>query len=388
MNTATPQNKKIITQSHSDLFCKLEIIDNNLFKDVAMIREEILNRLDVNYLLEYFGIQNFSTVKGEIRCPCPIHKGMHNNFRIKYTDAFGTPTFRWNCFSHLCEKDTSSDIFGFIQSMNGCSFYESIRFLMDFVGLTVTDVSSGMSREQIRSRNELTRICAELERLNGSQIDMTMTRNPFLNEDFVRRSLERRNMYFKNRGFSDNVLDIFEVGHCAPPDSAWSYAQCKSRAVIPIRDENLRLVGISGRAETEVKDGDSKYRILSGSDKEGNLYGLCYSRPYILQRGTVVIVEGFADLWKCWMAGIKNVVAIMGKDITDRQLFKLVKYATSAFMCFDYDNGRNEENVIKTQKRLSYFMSVRHAFISENNDIGGSSVDEVKEFFNRYKRFI
>ena len=69
---AIPQNKKAITQSHSDLFCKLEIIDNNLFKDVAMIREEILNRLDVNYLLEYFGIQNFSTVKGEIRCPCPI----------------------------------------------------------------------------------------------------------------------------------------------------------------------------------------------------------------------------------------------------------------------------------------------------------------------------
>ena len=81
---------------------------------------------------------------------------------------------------------------------------------MDFVGLTITDVSSGMSREQIRSRNELTRICAELERLNGSQIDMTRTRNPFLNEDFVKRSLERRNMYF-NRGFSDNVQTYLKL---------------------------------------------------------------------------------------------------------------------------------------------------------------------------------
>jgi DNA primase len=375
-------------QTHSDLFCKLDIIDNNLFKDVAMIREEILSRLDVHGLLEYFGIQNFSTIKGEIRCPCPVHKGMHNNFRIKYSDSFGTPMFRWNCFSHLCEKETSSDIFGFIQSINGCSFYDSIKFLMDFVGLTVGDVNSSMSREQVKSRNELTRVCAELERLNGSSIDMTRTKNPFLNEDFVKRSLERRNMYFKNRGFSDNVLDIFEVGHCSPPDSAWNYAQCKSRAVIPIRDENLRLVGISGRAETEVKNGDSKYRILSGSDKEGNLYGLCYSRPYIIKSGSVVIVEGFADLWKCWMAGVKNVVAIMGKDITDRQLFKLVKYATSAFVCFDYDNGKNEENVIEIQKKLSCFMSTKYAFISENNDIGGSSVDEVKEFFNKYKRFI
>jgi hypothetical protein len=33
-------------------------------------------------------------------------------------------------------------------------------------------------------------------------------------------------------------------------------------------------------------------------------------------------------------------------------------------------------------------MSVRHAFISEDNDLGGSSIEEVKDFFNRYKRFI
>ena len=78
----------------------------------------------------------------------------------------------------------------------------------------------------------------------------------------------------------------------------------------------------------------------------------------------------------------------MGKDITDRQLVKIIKYATNAFICFDYDNGRNEENVIQTKKRLSDFMSVKYAFISDNNDIGGSSVDEVKDFFNRYKRFV
>ena len=38
------QNKKAIAQSHSDLFGKLDIIDNSLFKDVAMVREEILEK--------------------------------------------------------------------------------------------------------------------------------------------------------------------------------------------------------------------------------------------------------------------------------------------------------------------------------------------------------
>lgn len=378
-----------ITQIHSDIFGKLEIIDNSIINDIATIKDEIVQRLDVDSLLEYYNIQNFSTIRGEIRCPCPVHKGTHNNFRIKYSDSSGTPMFRWNCFSHLCEKDVGSDVFGFIQAMEDCSFYESVKFLMNFVGLTPDDVKNNLSYEQIKSRNELTRICSEIERLNCLGVNLERSKNPFLNEDFVKRSLERRNMYFKNRGFSDNVLDIFEVGHCSPPDSAWSYAPCKSRAVIPIRDENLKLVGISGRAEVQkVESGDSKYRILSGSDKEGTLYGLCYSRPYILERGHVIIVEGFADLWKCWMAGYKNVVAVMGKSITERQLIKLVKYATSAFICFDFDCGRNEENVINIKNTLSSFMSVDYGFISEDNDLGGSTIEEIKNFFSRHKRYI
>lgn len=388
MNKIATQKVELL-QNHSDFYGKLEIVDNGIFKDVAMIRDEIIQRLDAQSLLEYYNIPNFSNARGEIRCPCPVHRGTHNNFRVKFLDSLGTPMFRWNCFSHLCEKDVGGDVFGFVQAMNNCSFYESIKFLMGFVGLTTEDVRTNLSMEQIKSRNELTRVCAEIERLSGIGFNIGRSKNPFLNEDFVRRSLERRNLYFKKRGFSDNVLDIFEVGHCSPPDSAWSYASCKNRAVIPIRDENLKLVGISGRAETQnIEQGDSKYRILSGSDKEGTLYGLCYSRPHILKNGRVIVVEGFADLWKCWMAGIKNVVAVMGKDITDRQLMKLVKYATSAFICFDYDCGRNKENVIKVKRKLSNFMSVDFDFISENNDLGGSSVDEIKDFFGKHKRYV
>ena len=51
-------------------------------------------------------------------------------------------------------------------------------------------------------------------------------------------------------------------------------------------------------------------------------------------------------------------------------------------------NGKNEENVIELRNRLSLFMSANVAFISENNDIGGSSVDDVNKFFEKYKRFI
>ena len=112
-----------------------------------MIREEIIHRLDVESLLEYFNIRTGLGVRGEIRCPCPVHRGTHNNFRIKYSDSSGTPMFKWNCFSHLCEQDFGGDLFGFIQAMNNCTFYDAIRFLMDFVGMTKEDIRRSISSQ-------------------------------------------------------------------------------------------------------------------------------------------------------------------------------------------------------------------------------------------------
>ena len=112
MNKIATQKVELL-QNHSDFYGKLEIVDNGIFKDVAMIRDEIIQRLDAQSLLEYYNIPNFSNAKGEIRCPCPIHRGTHNNFRVKILDSLGTPMFRWNCFSHLCEKDVGGDVFGF-----------------------------------------------------------------------------------------------------------------------------------------------------------------------------------------------------------------------------------------------------------------------------------
>ena len=88
------------------------------------------------------------------------------------------------------------------------------------------------------------------------------------------------------------------------------------------------------------------------------------------------------------MAGIKNVVAVMGKKITDQQLKLILGSSHRALICFDYDEGRNESSVIQIKKTLSQFINTDIGFISVENDLGGSSVDKVKEFFNNYKRYI
>ena len=118
------------------------------------------------------------------------------------------------------------------------------------------------------------------------------------------------------------------------------------------------------------------------------LYGFHLSKSYIEAKRSVVLVEGFADMWKCWMAGVKNVVAVMGKKITDKQLRLILGSSHKALVCFDYDEGRNESSVLGIKNTLSQFINTEIGFISTNNDLGGSSVEKVKEFFGNYARYI
>ena len=389
MNKAIQKTTSL--RSQSDFSASVKVVQNSAICDIAILIDEIVSVVDPYAILEYFGATHITNRGRYISCTCPIHKGDNpDGFCVYIHDSSGLPIFFWKCYTHNCDAEYQRNIIGFVMACSSMSFDEAVRFLCQYTGINIEDFEDDkVSISEIENRRSLSSVCRALSKINNTEIDFTKVKNPYLNEDFVARSLRRRNLYFKERGFSDLVLDTFEVGHCCPPDSPWSYASCASRAVIPIRDENFRLVGISGRAEMEVdRKIDNKYRILSGSNKSGVLYGYYLSKAYIEEKKSIILVEGFADLWKCWMAGIKNVVAVMGKKITDQQLKLILSSSHRALICFDYDNGRNEESVIQIKKTLSQFINTDIGFISIENDLGGSSVESVKDFFGNYTRYI
>ena len=383
--------QQAILRSQSDFSAGANVIQQSTICDIAILIDEIVSILDPYALLEYFGATKIVDRGRYITSTCPVHKGDNPTGLCVYkSDASGIPMFCWKCYTHNCEAEYQRNVVGFVMACSGMTFDEAIRFLCQYVGINIEDFEEDkVSIAEIENRRSLSSVCRALSAMQDAEIDLTKVKNPFLNEEFVERSLKRRNLYFKDRGFSDLVLDTFEVGHCCSPDSPWNYASCSSRAVIPIRDENFRLVGISGRAEKDVdKKIDNKYRILSGSNKSGVLSGFHLSKSYIEAKRSVVLVEGFADMWKCWMAGVKNVVAVMGKKITDKQLRLILGSSHKALVCFDYDEGRNESSVLGIKNTLSQFINTEIGFISTNNYLGGSSVEKVKEFFGNYARYI
>lgn len=372
---------------------KFTVVDDKiLYSKIISLREEFISRIDPVDFLEYIGAENIRVSAREIRCKCPIHDGRNpNSLSVKIINLGGNKDFRWKCYSNGCHEEHGSDIIGLLMAKEEITFPDAVRHLISYAGMSDDEftgiVNVHYSEDEINSRNELSKICAELSRYREIRPNIESV-HAYMSEEFIERSFERRNQYFINRGISEHVLNVFEVGHCSPPDSPWAFSAHKSRAVIPIRSEDFKLVGVSGRAiDKEIAKKDSKFRFLPGSDRYNILYGLYLSRPYIEEKRSVIIVEGFADLWKCWMAGYKNVVAVMGKKLTDVQTDKILKLCHRAFICFDYDQGRNDENVRDIADGLSSFINVEYGFVDKEKDLGESSVEEIRNFFEKYPKY-
>ncbi len=113
------------------------------------------------------------------------------------------------------------------------------------------------------------------------------------------------------------------------------------RCVIPIRDENSRLVAYAGRA---VHGEAPKYRFPSGFRKSHLLFNLDRARHAGARN--VIVVEGFFDALKVHQAG-HPVVALMGTSFSQRQSELLTGYFTRVTLLLDGDEpGRRAAEII------------------------------------------
>jgi DNA primase len=128
-----------------------------------------------------------------------------------------------------------------------------------------------------------------------------------------------------------------------------------SRIAIPIRDEKMRLVGISGRSFYEWQK--PKYLHSKGFKRDYYLYG-----EQLLTEKTVespsrigYLVEGFFDVIKLWQYGYDNVFAMMGSYLSAAQEQRLVSNFDAVVIVPDGDKPgyeASERIQTKLKKRL------------------------------------
>ena len=76
--------------------------------------------------------------------------------------------------------------------------------------------------------------------------------------------------------------------------------------------------------------------------KEATLYNLHIAKHYTGRDRTLILVEGFVDVWALASLRVYNVVAMMGTYITPNQARLIWKYAENIVVMLDADDAGRE----------------------------------------------
>ena len=352
--------------------------------NTLQLKEDIVNQIDATDFLTLFGATITSVTNSEIRSTCPLHGGDNPTAFLVKTHRGGEKVFKWTCYTG-CE-DNHGDIISFVMNANNMTFKEAAQWLMSYVGMGTTldsyiynDTMQGIhSMKDVGSFNFL---MSQLKPRERTEVPKE------INENFVKECRERSHSYFPKRGYPQEILDKFEVGFCPAHLSPWTHNRHRARLIIPLRDEHGKLVGISGRVISDELNVKDKYNIIKGSNKANILYGLHLARPYIQKSGSVLIVEGFTDVWRCWQYGKYNVVAICGKDATPEQIRLILSNAFTVAVALDGDKS-GQKGADKIQNAVIDYTAFYRVDIPQGRDIGDLSREEFYDCLKKARKLL
>lgn len=112
----------------------------------------------------------------------------------------------------------------------------------------------------------------------------------------------------------------------------------RARVLFPIFDARGDAVALGGRLLPGVEG--PKYKNSPSTaiyDKSEVLYGLNWAKTEVVERGEVVVCEGYTDVIGMAQAGIRRAVATCGTALTERHVALLRGFSQRIVLAFDAD---------------------------------------------------
>ena len=307
----------------------------------------IFDAFNIDYVDKYYYYQS---------C-CPIHNG-DNPTAFSWVKDRGY----FRCFTRHCERD-GADVFDFVQKYKKCTLPQAKRIVASIV--VVGDYKNTPEQELIAEAAFKRYIKNNLKPEKNFQI---------LDPAILKRL--KPETYLLNRGFSQEVLDEYGIGYCDNSSSVYARRSC-----IPIYHHDGVLVGFTARATDEgyASRREAKWLHTPGFPKAKMLFNLNKAAEKIRKTHKAIIVEGPLDVLKFWMAGIYNVVAVLGSDLSGPQRSLLLQNE-----CYDltlaFDNDASgKDSTSKVRNSCKNYFRLSQYLLPENGDIGGLSVENIKD---------
>jgi 5S rRNA maturation endonuclease (ribonuclease M5) len=365
---------------------------------LKIICDKLCDRIEE--LMEVLSIENIKYNGKMFVGNCPIHNGDNKTALNLYPDG---EFYRgnWKCRTHNCEKIFKSSIIGFVRGVlsnkkygwqkdkdQAVTFEETISFIESFLGSTISSIE--ISKNDIDKKRFLSVI---KNIISNKEILINK-----ISKTKVKDSLIFPCEYFIKRGFSEKILEKYDVGLCLKPDK-----EMYNRAVVPIYDYHHQyMIGCTGRIifdkcekcktyhpdETACPNDSNKNRCPKwkhsyGFLSENCLYNMWFAKDFILNSTKVIIVESPGNVWKLEESGIHNSVAIFGCSLSDRQKILLDgSGAMNIITIMDNDDaGKIAEKTIYEKCKNTY--NITNIKISKS-DIAEMSVEDIQKEIKPY----
>ena len=328
------------------------------------ISDICLNLLDrLPHLLQSLEIE-YVEYPNRLAFPCPVHNGDNPEGCCIFTDG-DTNKGNWKCWTASCEEEYTSSLSGFVRGVlsekrnKKISMNETADFCLHILD---SDIDNLVSRDVLKDKTSKL-----IDVFNKS----ILREKGVFDRNKIRESLQIPSEYFINRGFSNEVLDKFDIGL-----SLKKNGPMQKRVVVPIYDEDYNYVSYVGRAICD--DLNPKWLFPSGFKKQNILYGLNIAKDHIKTTGSVILVEGQGDVWKMHEANYKNCVGLFGANISDDQLLLLEHSgALNVIILTDSDQAGEKachQIMKKCGRRFNYFRPT-----IPTKDVGKMTLKQIDE---------
>ncbi|MFB5394222.1 DNA primase [Enterococcus faecalis] len=284
---------------------------------------------------------------------CPFHEERSPSFSVAEDKQI------FHCFG--CGK--GGTVFNFLQEIEGISFPESVKRVVDLEHLSVDfdwseprEVADTPENQQRRSLLQLHSKAAELYHhiLVNTKIGEPAL-NYLLERGLTQELIETfqigfapQKRDFLSQVFKNEQLDetLFEPsGLFVQRDNGTFLDRFYQRIMFPINDPQGNVIAFSGRLlKTADFPGDEMPKYLNSPEttlfnKRETLFNFDRARKEIRKENTVLLFEGFMDVIAAWQSGVKSGVASMGTSLTNEQIRRLERVAKEVVICYDGDNA-------------------------------------------------
>lgn len=296
---------------------------------------------------------------------CPFHDEKTPSFTVSEDKQI------YHCFG--CKK--GGNVFQFTQEIKDVSFVEAVKDLGERVNIQV-DIGQNQT-------NSSTKIASD---------ELKMIEMHELIKDYYHYALmktvegEEALNYLHERGFTDDLIKEREIGY-APDNSHFChdflekkgydielafeagllsrneenftyFDRFRNRIMFPLKNGQGRIVGYSGRTYTNQEPKYLNSPETPIFQKRRILYNLNKARKFIRKQDEIILLEGFMDVIKSDYAGLKQVVASMGTQLSQEHITFLQKLTQNVTLMFDGDYAGKEATIKTGQALLNQGLNV------------------------------